>query len=61
MPIQSTRKLFPIGQTFGVTIPIGWVRYYGLKAGDRVEMIAGEEIIIRRIDKRQQEGENKKD
>ncbi|MCL0090257.1 AbrB/MazE/SpoVT family DNA-binding domain-containing protein, partial [Dehalococcoidia bacterium] len=52
MPILSKRKLFPIGQTFGVTIPVGWVRYHGLKAGDHLEMIADGEIIIRRIEEK---------
>lgn len=51
MPIQSTRKLIPWGGTYAVTIPAGWVRFYGLKAGDRLEMVANGEIIIKRIEK----------
>ena len=30
-----------------VTLPKGWLRYMGLKSGDKVEVITNGEIIIR--------------
>ncbi len=30
-----------------VTLPKGWLRYMGIKAGDKVEVITNGEIIIR--------------
>ena len=32
-----------------VTIPKGWARFYQLKAGDKVEVVANGEILIRLI------------
>lgn len=32
-----------------VTIPKGWARFYQLKAGDKVEVVANGEILIRPI------------
>ena len=31
-----------------VTLPKGWLRYMGIKPGDKVEVITNGEIIIRR-------------
>lgn len=32
-----------------VTIPKGWARFYHLRAGDKVEVVANGEILIRPI------------
>ena len=49
MPHKEIRKLVRIGEvSIGVTIPIGWLRYYNLKAGDEVELISNGDIIIKR-------------
>ncbi|MCL0093008.1 AbrB/MazE/SpoVT family DNA-binding domain-containing protein [Dehalococcoidia bacterium] len=55
MPIQSIRKLMPMGATYVISVPVGWVRYHGLKAGDHLEMIADGEIIIRRIEEKRED------
>lgn len=48
MPLLLERTLIPMGEGgCVVTLPAPWLRYYGLKAGDKVEMIADSEIIIR--------------
>ena len=50
MPTLTFRKLIKFGENgVVVTIPKGWQRYYGLKAGDRLEVIANEELIIRPV------------
>ena len=35
------------GNSLMVTLPKGWLRYMGIKAGDKVEIITNGEIIIR--------------
>lgn len=48
MPIQVERTLFRIGNGgFAVTVPKAWVRYRKLRPGDKVEIIADEDLIIR--------------
>jgi AbrB family looped-hinge helix DNA binding protein len=50
MPTLTMRKLIKFGQTgLVITIPKDWIRYYDLKAGDRLEVIAERELIIRPI------------
>ena len=48
MPTQTIRKLIKFGRDGVVmTVPREWIRYYGLKAGDRLEVIADGELTIR--------------
>ena len=48
MPTLTLRKLIKFGQTgLVITIPKSWIRYYKLKAGDRLEVIADGELMIR--------------
>ena len=52
MPIMVERTLFKIGEGgFAVTLPKAWIRYYGLKPGDKVEIIANKDLTIRVKDK----------
>ncbi|GAH73943.1 unnamed protein product [marine sediment metagenome] len=49
MPHKETRKLVRIGEvSVGVTLPVGWLRYFNLKAGDKVEVISNGDIVIKR-------------
>lgn len=48
MQIQVERTVFKIGDGgFAVTLPKAWIKYNGLKPGDKVQVIADSEIIIR--------------
>ena len=48
MPIKVERTLFKIGEGgFAVTLPKAWIRYYNLKPGDKVEIIANDVLTIR--------------
>jgi len=48
MPTLTFRKLIKFGEGgLVITIPRSWVRYYNLKAGDRLEVITNGELIIR--------------
>lgn len=48
MPILVERTLFKIGEGgFAITLPKAWVRYNRLKPGDKVEVVADGELIVR--------------
>ena len=48
MPILVERKLFKIGEGgIAVTLPKAWIRYYNLKPGNKVEIIADKDITIK--------------
>lgn len=52
MSTLTERKLMPMGGgSLVVTLPKGWVRFYQLKPGDKVAIIANDEILIRPIPK----------
>jgi bifunctional DNA-binding transcriptional regulator/antitoxin component of YhaV-PrlF toxin-antitoxin module len=47
MATKQTRKIIKIGtSSFGVIIPIGWLRFYELKHGDMVEVISNGNLTI---------------
>ncbi len=46
------RIIFRIGEgAVAVTLPIGWIRYAGLKPGDKVEIIINDDSLIIRAKK----------
>ena len=46
------RVIFRIGEgAVAVTLPIGWVRYAGLKPGDKVEVVINDDYLIIRAKK----------
>ncbi len=48
MPAIFERKLFKIGEGgIAVTLPKSWTNFYGLKPGDKVEIIANQDLIVR--------------
>jgi AbrB family looped-hinge helix DNA binding protein len=48
MPCLSERTVIDLGQgSWVVCLPKAWFRYYGLKPGDKVEVISNDEITIR--------------
>ena len=50
MPTQTLRKAIKLGKfQLVVTLPAGWVRYYNLKAGDRLEVTANGKLTVRPI------------
>ena len=54
MPTITSRKLIRFGDGLVITLPKGWVRYYGLKAGDRLEVITNEVLTINPIREQEQ-------
>ena len=56
MPILVERSLFKTGEdSLAVTLPKAWTRYLHLKAGDRVLIVANDELVIRLKDQEKQE------
>jgi len=46
MPAITYRKLIKFGKGRAViTVPKGWMRYYGLRAGDKSEVTANGELV----------------
>jgi bifunctional DNA-binding transcriptional regulator/antitoxin component of YhaV-PrlF toxin-antitoxin module len=48
MPTLLRRSLIKMGRGgLVISIPKGWAEYYGLRAGDKLQMIANGELTIR--------------
>ncbi len=48
MPGLNERTVIDLGQgSYVICLPRAWLRYYGLKPGDKVEVISNGEIVIR--------------
>ena len=46
------RVIFRIGEgAVAVTLPIGWIRYAGLKPGDKVEVVINDDHLLIRAKK----------
>ena len=46
------RVIFRIGEgAVAVTLPIGWIRYAGLKPGDKVEVVINDDYLLIRAKK----------
>ena len=60
MPSISYRALIRMGDGgLVITIPKGWARFYELKPGEKVEVVANGELTIR-PPKRKKDGENRR-
>lgn len=50
MPHEEERRIIKAGETsFAVILPKAWLRFYGLKNGDRVKVISDEIVTIEPI------------
>ena len=51
MPQETERRIIRVGESsFGVVLPIGWLRYHNLKNGDRVQVISNGHIEIKKLE-----------
>ena len=47
MPTLTTRKIIQLGHSaLVITLPVGWVRYYNLRAGDKLEVITNGKLTV---------------
>ena len=48
MSTIHVKRIFSSGQTScAITLPLGWVRFLGLRPGDELEIIANGDLTIR--------------
>ena len=47
MPSLHTRKIIALDRALVVQLPTAWCRYYGLKKGAELEMVANHRITIK--------------
>ena len=48
MPILEERMIYRVGKSsLAITLPLSWLKYFGLGAGDRVEITGNGELTIR--------------
>jgi antitoxin component of MazEF toxin-antitoxin module len=57
MPISEERMIYRVGKSsLVITLPQNWLRYFGLTAGDSVQLTGNGDLIIRPR-KRQEDAE----
>jgi bifunctional DNA-binding transcriptional regulator/antitoxin component of YhaV-PrlF toxin-antitoxin module len=49
MPQLERRRIYAAGRSLAVTLPQGWLRYLGIKAGDEVEIVTNGDLVIRPV------------
>ena len=47
MPAKVYRKILKLGDSKVAVLPPDWLRYYGMKAGDRVEVLYNTLVLIK--------------
>jgi len=48
MPTLDERSVINLGQgSYVITLPKAWLRYFGIKLGDKLEVITNGELVIR--------------
>ena len=51
MPIIEKRKVYKVGSSMAITLPRGWLAYFEIECGDKVEVVANGELTIRPLKK----------
>ena len=46
MPIIEHRRIYAAGHSLAITLPKGWLAYFNIKAGDKVQVVADQVITI---------------
>jgi len=46
MPHEEERKIIKIGDSYGITIPRAWIRYFKLDVTDKVRIVSNSTIVI---------------
>jgi len=52
MPHEETRKIIRVGNSYAVTMPRGWLRYFRLSDKDEVKVISNTTVTIKPPDKK---------
>ena len=59
MPLLENRRIYAAGKSLAVTLPKGWLRYFGIKAGDEVEIVANGDLIIHPLQSAEEKAKGK--
>jgi antitoxin component of MazEF toxin-antitoxin module len=46
MPHEETRKIIRVGNSYAVTMPRSWLRYFKLTDKDEVKVISNSTVVI---------------
>ncbi len=46
MPSLEYRKVYPVGSSLVITLPRGWLAFFGIKAGDQVKIVTDQDLVI---------------
>ena len=46
MPIIEHRRIYAAGHSLAITLPKGWLAYFKIKAGDKVQVVANGDLTI---------------
>jgi len=57
MPHEETRKIIRVGNSYAVTMPRAWLRFFKLKEKDEVEVISNTTVVIKPLQKEISENE----
>ncbi len=58
MGTEQRRKLIALGSTsLAVVLPRGWLRYYGLEAGDLVVVVTNGKLEVKPLKRRRGDGQ----
>ena len=50
MPTLTERSVIDMGQgSYIITLPKAWIRYFGIKPGDKLEVITNDDLIIKPV------------
>jgi len=61
MPILEERMIYRVGKSsLAITLPRGWLKYFGLEPGDEVEITANGELTIRPLKKQGNEAKGER-
>jgi uncharacterized membrane protein (UPF0127 family) len=56
MPIETERKVIRLGaHSYVVSLPLGWIKYYKIKKGDRLRLLIDSNLMIKPPEKEKNE------
>ncbi|MEK7848504.1 MAG: AbrB/MazE/SpoVT family DNA-binding domain-containing protein [Chloroflexota bacterium] len=57
MPTETVRSIIDLGQgSVVITLPKAWVRYYGLRPGDKVLVVTNGKLVVKPLKRRSRRG-----
>jgi uncharacterized membrane protein (UPF0127 family) len=55
--IEMQRKVMRLGaHSYVISLPLGWVKYYKIKKGDKLQLLVNSKVVIKPLAKREKNG-----